>query len=703
MQDKYIFALDTGTRSVVGVVMQETIKGLEIIAAEQLEHPSRAMIDGQIHDIEKVAKAIKLVKEKLEAKIGQKLARVAVAAAGRALKTVRLRSESDSAEFKEIQQDDILRLELQAVQEAQIRLVEGDSREVNWEESAEDLYNYHCVGYSVVFYELDGFKIGNLQGQKGKQMAVEVIATFLPRVVVDSLFAALHRADLEMTSLTLEPIAASAVVVPPSMRQLNIALVDVGAGTSDIAITDVGSIVGFGMVPMAGDEITERISQHYLLDFNQAESIKRSVRINEEITFCDVLGMEHRISKSELLDAISETVDTLAKQISEKILELNGRTPQAVMCIGGGSLTPMLQDKLAENMGLAKQRVAVRGREAISEVYGAQEMVGPEAVTPIGIAVTAYEHKGLGFARVTVNNLQVRLFEINKSTVADALLGAGINLRRTRPRLGLAQTVAVNGELKIIKGGRGQAAVIKLNGTETTIDTPVKHDDIIEFVPAEDGADAQGFIYDVVPQMMPFVVYVNRKPLTVNHVITMNGERADYNDEIIDNATITYHRPQNVLEILDLAGIAEPQIPIIYVNERIVDMMTEIADGDEIIVENMVNAEQNGLDPHDLAGQEAAVTEFFKMAEVEPEQNENTGSQANVSMPVVGNFTVVHVNQERVEIPRENIILTDILTRISFPLVPPRAGTRLLIQVNGVPAEFTTPLKWGDNVLLEWV
>jgi cell division protein FtsA len=683
--------------------MQETIKGLEIIAAEQLEHPSRAMIDGQIHDIEKVAKAIKLVKEKLEAKIGQKLTRVAVAAAGRALKTVRLRSESDSAEFKEIQQDDILRLELQAVQEAQIRLVEGDSREVNWEESAEDLYNYHCVGYSVVFYELDGFKIGNLQGQKGKQMAVEVIATFLPRVVVDSLFAALHRADLEMTSLTLEPIAASAVVVPPSMRQLNIALVDVGAGTSDIAITDVGSIVGFGMVPMAGDEITERISQHYLLDFNQAESIKRSVRINEEITFCDVLGMEHRISKSELLDAISETVDTLAKQISEKILELNGRTPQAVMCIGGGSLTPMLQDKLAENMGLAKQRVAVRGREAISEVYGAQEMVGPEAVTPIGIAVTAYEHKGLGFARVTVNNLQVRLFEINKSTVADALLGAGINLRRTRPRLGLAQTVAVNGELKIIKGGRGQAAVIKLNGTETTIDTPVKHDDIIEFVPAEDGADAQGFICDVVPQMMPFVVYVNRKPLTVNHVITMNGERADYNDEIIDNATITYHRPQNVVEILDLAGIAEPQIPIIYVNERIVDMMTEIADGDEIIVENMVNAEQNGLDPHDLAGQEAAVTEFFKMAEVEPEQNENTGSQANVSMPVVGNFTVVHVNQERVEIPRENIILTDILTRISFPLVPPRAGTRLLIQVNGVPAEFTTPLKWGDNVLLEWV
>ncbi len=689
MPENYIFALDIGTRSVVGVVMQETVKGLEIVAAEHLEHPSRAMIDGQIHDIGQVAKAIKTVKDKLETKIGQKLTQVAVAAAGRALRTVRLKVESETAEYKEIHKDDILRLELQAVQEAQIRLVNGATN-VSSEDNSEELYNYHCVGYSVVFYELDSYKIGNLLGQKGKNMAVEVIATFLPRVVVDSLFAALQRVDLEMTSLTLEPIAASAVVVPPSMRQLNIALVDVGAGTSDIAITDDGSIVGFGMVPTAGDEITERISQHYLLDFNQAEAIKRAVHNNEEITFSDVLGLEHRVSKAELLDVLSETVQFLAKQISEKIIELNGRTPQAVICIGGGSMTPLLKDILADNLGLSKQRVAIRGREAISEVFGAQELVGPEAVTPIGIAVTAYEHKGLGFARVIVNNLQVRLFEINRSTVADALLGAGVNMRKTQPRLGMALTVVVNGELKIIKGGRGQAAVIKLNGAEVTIDTPVKHDDVIEFVEAEDGPDAKGFIYDVVPQIMPLSVTVNGESLIINPAITMNGQLATYYDELVDNARITYYLPKTAAEILEIAGFCDTDY-IINVNERIVDPMSEIEDGDDIIVEKI--GETGGLVELEVAAGTGTNSINGELVEEFPAGSDGTATGS----------TVVYVNQERVEISRENIILTDILTRTNFPLTPPQIGAKLVLNVNGAPAEFTTPLKWGDTVLLEWI
>ena len=70
-----------------------------------------------------------------------------------------------------------------------------------------------------------------------------------------------------MEALTLEPIAAINVLIPPSMRRLNVALVDIGAGTSDIAITDAGTVIAYGMVPIAGDEVTEAISDHYLLDF----------------------------------------------------------------------------------------------------------------------------------------------------------------------------------------------------------------------------------------------------------------------------------------------------------------------------------------------------------------------------------------------------------------------------------------------------
>ncbi len=59
------------------------------------------------------------------------------------------------------------------------------------------------------------------------------------------------------------------------MRRLNVALVDIGAGTSDIAITNLGTVIAYGMVPIAGDEVTEAISDHYLLDFPLAEKAKR--------------------------------------------------------------------------------------------------------------------------------------------------------------------------------------------------------------------------------------------------------------------------------------------------------------------------------------------------------------------------------------------------------------------------------------------
>ena len=111
---------------------------------------------------------------------------------------------------------------------------------------------YFCVGYSIVDYQLENQVIGNLVGQIGAEIAVEVVATFLPRVVVDSLFSSLKRADLSVQSLTLEPIAAISIAIPPNMRLLNLALVDIGAGTSDIALVRDGNIYGYAMVPLGG-------------------------------------------------------------------------------------------------------------------------------------------------------------------------------------------------------------------------------------------------------------------------------------------------------------------------------------------------------------------------------------------------------------------------------------------------------------------
>ena len=83
-----IFALDIGTRMVMGLLMtKNNDQAIEIVASARTEHRQRAMYDGQVHDVDEVARAVLQVKESLEKKCNVTLRRVAVAAAGRALKT----------------------------------------------------------------------------------------------------------------------------------------------------------------------------------------------------------------------------------------------------------------------------------------------------------------------------------------------------------------------------------------------------------------------------------------------------------------------------------------------------------------------------------------------------------------------------------------------------------------------------------------
>ena len=226
--------------------------------------------------------------------------------------------------------------------------------------------------------------------QQGEEAEVEVIATFLPRVVVESLLAALKRAGLEMEGLTLEPIAAINALIPTTMRRLNVALVDIGAGTSDIAITNKGTVVAYGMVPTAGDEITEALSDHYLLDFPVAEKVKRDMSKHDEISISDILGFEQIYQKEEIMDVLRPAVASLASSIGNEILRLNSQVaPKAVLLVGGGSLTPEITDELCKFLEIPKNRAAVRGIDAIQKLTHEDHVpVSPELVTPIGIAVS---------------------------------------------------------------------------------------------------------------------------------------------------------------------------------------------------------------------------------------------------------------------------------------------------------------------------
>ncbi|MFC4403627.1 cell division FtsA domain-containing protein [Gracilibacillus xinjiangensis] len=538
-----MFALDIGTRSVVGLLIDKDGDKYKVLDYYVIEHDERSMLDGQIHDVVSVSKVIQRVKLHLERKHEILLDKVCVAAAGRALKTKRIHTSKEIEKQPLMNDEDILFLELEAVQKAQYEL----AKEENLEKSS----HYYCVGYSVLKYTLDGEPIGSLIDQQGNKADAEIIATFLPKVVVESLLAALNRADLQLEALTLEPIAAIHVLIPPSMRRLNVALVDIGAGTSDIAITSEGTVTAYGMVPKAGDEITEALSDHYLLDFNQAEQFKKEITLNKTATVQDILGFEQAVTYEEIIDVVLPSVDSLASAIAEEIFVLNGEAPKAVMLVGGGSQTPELAKRLAIKLQLPANRVAIRGVDAIQLLRPNTDMpVGPEFVTPIGIAIAAKQNP-VHYISVTVNERMIRLFEMKQLTIADALLAAGIKIQKLYGRPGMAYIVKFNGKNVTIPGSFGTAPTILINGKKASVDSSIKNGDTVEVMHGKDGKSPKMSLAEFIGDFKSVTIIINGEEKVIQPTITVNNNTNIDMDYLLEDGDSIYFDQKLNLKAMD--------------------------------------------------------------------------------------------------------------------------------------------------------
>ncbi|WP_078379370.1 pilus assembly protein PilM [Sutcliffiella halmapala] len=559
-----VFALDIGTRSVVGLLLEQSKERFKVVDMVVKEHDERAMLDGQIHDILAVSKVITYVKEQLEIKHGP-LTKVCVAAAGRALKTQTAYSTQDIKGKSVFTEEDIFLLELAAVQEAQVHLLNDQMND--------GPNQYFCVGYSVLRYYLDGQEIGSLLDQRGELAATEVISTFLPKIVVESLISALQRAELELEALTLEPIAAINVLIPPSMRRLNVALVDIGAGTSDVAITKEGTVTAYGMVPVAGDEITEGISDQFLLDFPEAEKAKRDLISKEQVTFTDILGFVHTLPKEQMVEHILPSIKKLAKAITDEIKRQNNKqSPKAVMLVGGGSLTPELPAQIASLLELPENRVAIRGVDAIQQLQDSDIIInGPEFVTPIGIAIAA-KQKPIEYVSVTVNDLQVRLFDVKKLTIGDSLLAAGIAINKLVGRPGLALMIEVNGKSITLPGSFGDSPTIYKNGELAQSYDSIKNGDVIEVKKGQDGITATATLKEIIGEDLPsYSIIVNEKSITVEPILLLNEKLASLEEKVSDRDKVSFHYPTTIKELVSLkdADLDEVFSPfILYLNEK---------------------------------------------------------------------------------------------------------------------------------------
>lgn len=660
-----IFGLDIGTRSIVGTVGYRDQSGFNVVAQYVKYHDTRAMLDGQIHDIGKVSESITYVRQELELQLGRKLNEVCIAAAGRVLKTAVGFGEYEFDEPTVVNQEYIHTLELIGVEKAHDQILE----ELSIREK------YYCVGYTVIKYYLNEFDITNLEGHKAHKIGAKVLATFLPEEVVDGLYAAVEGAGLQVSNLTLEPIAAINVAIPDNYRLLNICLVDVGAGTSDICVTKDGSIIGYGMIPAAGDELTESIVKEYLVDFKTAEKLKMVKTSRKHISYKDIMGITHKLTPKEIYDTTDCVMEQITSSIADKIIELNGgKAVSAVFVVGGGGKIPGFTHKLAKCLKLSDERVALRGEEVLQDVHilidGTKK--DPLIVTPIGICINFYEQRN-NFIFVQVNQERIKLYNNDKLTVFDAAIAYGLNNEAIFPKRGTDLNYTVNGKPRIARGIQGEVAIIYLNGEEVGINQAIEANDKIKIIESTVGDAASVTIGHLSEYSNTIQIIVNGTTLLCPKFAMVNGQLQSeyYQIQEQDKVEIlNYYTLEQLLTFLDV----QPENTI-YVNK-------EQANAETQIYENFTVEWKNDIEYEDLPKEDNnSVTSI--------QQEELTYIQVSV------NGQSVRLNG------KSQYVFVDIFDSYPFDLTVVK-GTELVTTINGNKAEYFDTLHSGDSIEVYW-
>lgn len=736
-----VFGLDIGTRNVVGTVGYQTDDKEFVVTAQYVrEHETRAMLDGQIHDIGRVAKTIKEVKDELEKQTGQPLEEVCIAAAGRVLKTVTTHVEYEYAQESVVTGEDVHMLDLLGIEKAQEAL-----KEVN-----DTSYKFYCVGYSTVKFFLNDEVFISLEGHKANKIGEDIIVTFLPEDVVDGLYAAVGQAGLSVANMTLEPIAAINVAIPENYRMLNIALVDVGAGTSDISITRDGSIIAYGMIPHAGDELTEVIVQHFLVDFNMAESIKLQSTTSDTVTYKDIMSIEHTIPAQDVWDVAAPVVDNIAQEVSTKIRELNGdKTVSACFVVGGGGKIHGFTEKLAEDLDLPEERVALRGEEVLGDVTFEQEDIkkDPLLVTPIGICLNYYDQRN-NFIMVRFNGERIKLYDNNRLTIVDAALQAGFPNDELFPKRGTPINFTVNGVARLVRGEAGDGAVVTMNGKPASINTPLEPNSEIVIEPSTAGEAAVYKISQLDEYNHSVITFIiNGRRVSCPRFVQVNGELEPEDYSIRENDVIETRNYYTVRQIAQFMDLVIDTDQMIFVNNEEAGLDTLVYENfsvewktDEYGVARIDNNTYNDSQESDsddasvLAEQDANSTEsdntvartseqmmnqvldelhddFAKEAEASavPENKlpENELPKNDIQEEIQEedsskNTITVIVNGEPVELSgKDTYIFVDIFTHISFDLQAGK-GRAIATVINGRDARFSEELHEGDQIELYW-
>ncbi len=393
-ESKLIAAIDIGTTKIVALVGRKHANNqVEILGMEAV--PSTGVKRGVILNIEETVNAIRQVTGALEQRLGIKLADVYVGIAGQHIKSMTNRCYRFINAGDEISTFDLEQLH-------------NDSYRIPLEVDEKVL---HVIPQDYVVDHEAGVK--NPVGMSGQKLEGNFLVVIGRIASVRNIEKCIHRAGLRLSGLLLEPLASAGTVLSDEEKEAGVVLVDIGGGTTDLALYFDGIVRQTAVIPFGGSVITGDIKEGCSILNKQAESLKiqfgsalgTMAREDAVVTIPGISGWEPKeISFKSLACIIQARMEEIIELIMHHI-EKSGyydKLGAGIVLTGGGSMLNHLVPLMKLKSGLD---VRVGSASEIFTGIDDEAIQNPSYSTVLGLLVSAGSYPGSGTIR------DQRLFE----------------------------------------------------------------------------------------------------------------------------------------------------------------------------------------------------------------------------------------------------------------------------------------------------
>jgi len=373
MRENFIVGLDIGTTKVCALVGVPGPHGVDIIGIGTA--PSRGIRRGMVVNIEATVDAIRKAVAEAERMAGCEIRSAVVGIAGAHIQSFNSNGVV-ALKSGEVTEGDIARV----IDAAKALAIPNDRRVI------------HVLPQEYILDGQDGIR--DPRGMSGVRLEVKVHIVTGAITATQNLVKCVYKAGLEVEDIVLQQLASSEAVLTQEEKELGVVLVDIGGGTTDIAVFHKGSIKHTSVIPFAGDHITQDIAFGLRTPIEEAERIKcrygcalQAIVPPEETFEVPPVGEGQRprvVSRQLLAEIIEPRVEEILRMVGEEI-ERTGYmkfVPAGVVLTGGTAIMEGIIDMASDIFDLPVRRGYPRGVGGLVDI-----VQNPQYATAVGLVM----------------------------------------------------------------------------------------------------------------------------------------------------------------------------------------------------------------------------------------------------------------------------------------------------------------------------